>query len=179
MTYGCLLRPHREIRELTWGYFTEDLAYIKRSGLRNKSGRNRISAISTFFIFWLEQAAQLKTKKYLKQKTPTKLMRVSCDRDRIRTCDRLLRRQMLYPAELRDQCTAKKKLHVFKKGLLPKTHRAPFNVGVAGFEPATSCSQSRRDNRATLHPVKLCCNFTVTLRRDRDSNPGNGYPLTD
>ena len=27
-----------------------------------------------------------------------------------------------------------------------------INVGVAGFEPATSCSQSRRDNRATLHP---------------------------
>ena len=27
-----------------------------------------------------------------------------------------------------------------------------FFVGVAGFEPATSCSQSRRDNRATLHP---------------------------
>jgi hypothetical protein len=26
-----------------------------------------------------------------------------CDRDRIRTCDRLLRRQMLYPAELRDR----------------------------------------------------------------------------
>ncbi len=24
-----------------------------------------------------------------------------CERDRIRTCDRLLRRQMLYPAELR------------------------------------------------------------------------------
>jgi hypothetical protein len=115
MTYGCLLRPHREIRELTWRDFTEDLAYIKRSGLRNKSGRNRISAISTFFIFWLEQAAQLKTNKYLKQKTPTKLMRVSCDRDRIRTCDRLLRRQMLYPAELRDQCTAKKKLHVSRK----------------------------------------------------------------
>jgi hypothetical protein len=44
MTYGCLSRPHREIRELTWRDFTEDLAYIKRSGLRNKSGRNRISA---------------------------------------------------------------------------------------------------------------------------------------
>jgi hypothetical protein len=27
-------------------------------------------------------------------------------------------------------------------------------VGVAGFEPATSCSQSRRDDRATLHPVR-------------------------
>ena len=25
-------------------------------------------------------------------------------------------------------------------------------VGVAGFEPATSASQTRRDNRATLHP---------------------------
>jgi hypothetical protein len=25
-------------------------------------------------------------------------------------------------------------------------------VGVAGFAPAASCSQSRRDNRATLHP---------------------------
>ena len=29
-------------------------------------------------------------------------------------------------------------------------------VGVAGFEPATSCSQSRRDNRATLHPEIGC-----------------------
>jgi hypothetical protein len=30
-----------------------------------------------------------------------------------------------------------------------------FLVGVAGFEPAASCSQSRRDNRATLHPEGL------------------------
>jgi hypothetical protein len=60
-----------------------------------------------------------------------------CDRDRIRTCDRLLRRQMLYPAELRDH--SRVKLRIFK-------------VGVAGFEPATSASQTRRDNRATLHP---------------------------
>jgi hypothetical protein len=29
-----------------------------------------------------------------------------------------------------------------------------YQVGVAGFEPATSCSQSRRANRATLHPEK-------------------------
>ena len=27
-----------------------------------------------------------------------------------------------------------------------------YFVGIAGFEPATSCSQSRRDNRTTLHP---------------------------
>ena len=28
MTYGCLLRPHREIRELTWSDFSDDLKYI-------------------------------------------------------------------------------------------------------------------------------------------------------
>ena len=54
-------------------------------------------------------------------------------------------------------------------------------VGVAGFEPAASCSQSRRDNRATLHPET---NFLNTgrirsQRRDWDSNPGDGYPSTD
>lgn len=43
MTYGCLLRPHREIRELTWGDFSEDLGFIKLSGNRNKSGRNRMN----------------------------------------------------------------------------------------------------------------------------------------
>jgi integrase len=42
MTYGCLLRPHREIRELTWSDFSDDLKYIHLSGNRNKSGRNRI-----------------------------------------------------------------------------------------------------------------------------------------
>ncbi len=31
-----------------------------------------------------------------------------------------------------------------------------LSVGVAGFEPAASCSQSRRDNRATLHPESEC-----------------------
>jgi integrase len=42
MTYGCLLRPHREIRELRWQDFAEDLSCINLSGSRNKSGRNRI-----------------------------------------------------------------------------------------------------------------------------------------
>ncbi len=31
------------------------------------------------------------------------ILNKSCDRERIRTFDRLLRRQMLYPAELRDR----------------------------------------------------------------------------
>jgi hypothetical protein len=30
-----------------------------------------------------------------------------------------------------------------------------FLVGVAGFEPATSSSQTRRDDRATLHPEMI------------------------
>ncbi len=40
---------------------------------------------------------------------------------------------------------------------------APFVVlvGVAGFEPAASCSQSRRDNRATLHPEKVSANIRL------------------
>ena len=39
----------------------------------------------------------------IKQKTSQIVRFNKSDRDRIRTCDRLLRRQMLYPAELRDQ----------------------------------------------------------------------------
>jgi len=48
MTYGCLLRPHREIRELTWGDFSDDLKYINLSGHRNKSGRNRIVPVPSY-----------------------------------------------------------------------------------------------------------------------------------
>ncbi len=61
------------------------------------------------------------------------------ERERIRTFDRLLRRQMLYPAELRT-------LNVF------------FKVGAAGFEPATSWSQTRRDDRTTLRPEGVISN---------------------
>ena len=48
LTYGCLLRPHREVRELTWGDFSNDLSYITLSGFRNKSGRNRIVPVPGF-----------------------------------------------------------------------------------------------------------------------------------
>ena len=48
MTYGCLLRPHREIRELTWLDFSDDLKYIHLSGNRNKSGRNRIVPVPSY-----------------------------------------------------------------------------------------------------------------------------------
>ena len=55
LTYGCLLRPHREIRELTWGDFTSELGYIKLSGGRNKSGRNRIVPVPTYVRELLER----------------------------------------------------------------------------------------------------------------------------
>ena len=48
LTYGCLLRPHREIRELCWGDFTDDLGHIRLSGIRNKSGKNRIVPVPKF-----------------------------------------------------------------------------------------------------------------------------------
>ena len=48
LTYGCLLRPHREIRELTWGDFSLELNFINLSGNRNKSGRNRIVPVPTY-----------------------------------------------------------------------------------------------------------------------------------
>jgi len=53
LTYGCLLRPHREIRELKWGDFTEDLKFIKLSGNRNKSGRNRIVPVPIYIREYL------------------------------------------------------------------------------------------------------------------------------
>ena len=42
MIYGCLLRPHREIRCLCWGDFSDDLKFVNLGGDRNKSGKNRI-----------------------------------------------------------------------------------------------------------------------------------------
>jgi integrase len=48
LTYGCLLRPHQEIRNLRWGDFSSDLSQISLAGSRNKSGRNRIVPVSTY-----------------------------------------------------------------------------------------------------------------------------------
>lgn len=48
LTYGCLLRPHREIRELKWRDFSDELTLIKLSGHRNKSGRNRVVPIPLY-----------------------------------------------------------------------------------------------------------------------------------
>jgi len=55
LTYGCLLRPHREVRELTWNDFSDDLSFIFLSGNRNKSGRNRIVPIPSFIKPYLNK----------------------------------------------------------------------------------------------------------------------------
>ena len=46
LAYGCLLRPHREIRLLTWGDFSDNLDTVSLSGSRTKGKRNRIVPVS-------------------------------------------------------------------------------------------------------------------------------------
>jgi len=48
LTYGCLLRPHQEIRLLRWEDIDLEKGLIALSGSRNKSGRNRIVPIPPF-----------------------------------------------------------------------------------------------------------------------------------
>ena len=43
------------------------------------------------------------------------------------------------------------------------TIHSKIAVGMAGFEPAASCSQSRRANQAALHPVLLTCDNSCRL----------------
>ncbi len=43
-----------------------------------------------------------------------------------------------------------------------------FMVGAAGFEPATSCSQSRRDNRATLRPEGIASIILICSQSKHD-----------
>jgi integrase len=48
LAYGCLLRPHREIRLLTWEDFSDDLSHIHLSGSRVKNKRNRIVPVPSY-----------------------------------------------------------------------------------------------------------------------------------
>ena len=48
LTYGCLLRPHREIRLLRWQDFDSELRYVSVDGSRVKSKRNRIVPVPQF-----------------------------------------------------------------------------------------------------------------------------------
>ncbi len=48
LTYGCLLRPHQEIRLLKWKDFSDDLCYINLTGSKVKSKRNRIVPVPLY-----------------------------------------------------------------------------------------------------------------------------------
>ena len=50
ITYGCLLRPHMEIRLLKWSEIDLERGLISLDGYRNKTGRNRIVPIPIFVI---------------------------------------------------------------------------------------------------------------------------------
>ncbi len=60
----------------------------------------------------------------------------------------------------------------WKAGVLPLNYTRIFNclqVGVTGFEPATSWSQTRRSSQAEPHPDMLFCRlFLLPHRSDSD-----------
>ena len=87
----------------------------------------------------------------------------------IRTPDPRLRRPLLYPAELQTHALFSEKrvmgieptYPAWKAGVLPLNYTR--EVGVTGFEPATSWSQTRRSSQAEPHPViRFCAVFSVT-----------------
>jgi integrase len=55
LAYGCLLRPHREIRNLKWDDFNEDCSIISLSGAKNKGKKNRIVPIPLFVRQYLKK----------------------------------------------------------------------------------------------------------------------------
>ena len=97
----------------------------------------------------------------------------------IRTPDPRLRRPLLYPAELRTHSIAAA-LHLknakrvmgieptypaWKAGVLPLNYTrisVRVKIGVTGFEPATSWSQTRRSSQAEPHPEGFVCVLSVT-----------------
>ena len=87
----------------------------------------------------------------------------------IRTPDPRLRRPLLYPAELQTHLsvhTEKRVMGIEPTYLAWKASVLPLNytrgVGVTGFEPATSWSQTRRSSQAEPHPEGFVCVLSVT-----------------
>ena len=86
----------------------------------------------------------------------------------IRTPDPRLRRPLLYPAELQTHALFSEKrvmgieptYPAWKAGVLPLNYTR--RVGVTGFEPAASWSQTRRSSQAEPHPVIHNIHFCIT-----------------
>ena len=95
----------------------------------------------------------------------------------IRTPDPRLRRPLLYPAELwthlhlpigKSKAGDGNRTHVSSlEGWCSTIELHPHEVGVTGFEPATSWSQTRRSSQAEPHPegfnFELATNTTFTI----------------
>ena len=103
-----------------------------------------------------------------------------CDPDRIRTCDLLLRRQLLYPAELRDLNTP-----LNWKGQ-PRILDWPFFCRGGRIRTCGLLLPKQARYRATLHPVisnfkllKHEANFSVLFNRGGGGirTPGTGFPV--
>ena len=108
---------------------------------------------------------------------PTKYHRIkfcgSNEPGGIRTLDLRLRRPLLYPAELQTHFSLNENLSfsnekrvmgieptypAWKAGVLPLNYTRRM-IGVTGFEPATSWSQTRRSSQAEPHPVNKVSRF--------------------
>ena len=89
----------------------------------------------------------------------------------IRTPDPRLRRPLLYPAELQTHALFSEKrvmgieptYPAWKAGVLPLNYTRRM-IGVTGFEPATSWSQTRRSSQAEPHPVVYLFVISVTTK---------------
>ena len=116
---------------------------------------------------------------------PTKYHRIkfcgSNEPGGIRTLDLRLRRPLLYPAELQTHSSLNENLSfsnekrvmgieptypAWKAGVLPLNYTRRM-IGVTGFEPATSWSQTRRSSQAEPHPDMLFCCFVFVASPKR------------
>ena len=109
-------------------------------------------------------------------KSDMHILHMSNEPGGIRTLDLRLRRPLLYPAELQTHCfleayflaSRKRVMGIEPTYLAWKASVLPLNytrisIGVTGFEPATSWSQTRRSSQAEPHPdILFCFVFFVT-----------------
>ena len=99
----------------------------------------------------------------------------------IRTPDPRLRRPLLYPAELQThqhQILMQERVMgieptypAWKAGVLPLNYTRILGferIGVTGFEPATSWSQTRRSSQAEPHPGNTSLRFLPCPQRLND-----------
>ena len=97
---------------------------------------------------------------------------------RTRTCDHRLRRPMLYPAELLARTDSRVVLRCADdRSHDPRPSPAEV-VGVRGFEPPASCSQSRRATRLRHTPKVPILPVSQRFFKAAAGNPGGSDQAT-